>query len=106
MQKLRETGPGNVSKSVILQKKQTTHLLRLPSMSAWLLRVRTPCLYVTALSKSGMAIKGLLPSVTLTTRFPPASHCSSTSSDRLFLNSSSSLQKQNAINAHVQVLRT
>lgn len=70
------------------------HSLRLPSISAWLLRVRTPCLYVAALSRSGMAIKGLLPSVTLTTRLPPGSHWSSTSSDRLFLNSSSSLQIQ------------
>lgn len=97
------------TKSMILQNKQTTHVLRLPSMSAWLLRVRMPCLYVVAFSKSGMAMKGLLPSVTLTTLFPPTSHCSSTSSDRLFLNSSSSLQKQSgltSINARVQVLRT
>lgn len=69
-----------------------THLLRLPSMSAWLLRVRTPCLYVAALSRSGIAMNGLFPSVTLTTLLPPVSHWSSTSSDRLFLNSSSSLQ--------------
>lgn len=67
------------------------HSLRLPSMSAWLFRVSTPCLYVTAFTRMGIAMKGLFPSVTLATRLLPPSHCSSTSSDRLFLSSSSSL---------------
>lgn len=84
----------SVSETVCAVQK---HSLRLPSMSAWLFRVSTPCLYVTAFRSMGMAMKGLLPSVTLATRLLPPSHCSSTSSDRLFLSSSSSLHTQTSV---------